>query len=444
MIRDRSSVERSPEHALALDCIQKSIQAAEPETAARSNLAIDGDILSIQGTDYDLAEYSEILVVGGGKAAAGMMRALESLLGDQITNGLILSTSPADMATVQIVEGDHPLPSKRNVAATETLLGLVDAADEETLVVFVLTGGASALLARPAGNLTIAGLQATTERLLEGGAPIGAVNAVRKHLSDIKGGQLARRANPAPVAGLVLSDVVGNNLSTIGSGPTAPDETTFADALAVFDRYDIDPPAAVADHLEEGIEGHREETPFPDDPMFESVENYLVSDNAVALNAAQSAAANAGYETLLLSSRFRGEASEVAKNLVAVGEEIAETGRPIEPPAVVVAGGESTVTVTGDGGASGPNQELVLSGALEIDGPQILAAVDTDGKDGNSDAAGAIADAETVTDDAIARDYLARNDAGSLLAEANATIETGPTGTNVNDVIVLVVRDRDV
>jgi glycerate 2-kinase len=340
---------------------------------------------------------------------------------------------------VQNVVGDHPLPSQRNVDATNSLLEIVDAADEDTLVLFVLTGGASALLASPADNIALDDLQETTERLLEGGVAIEHINAVRKHLSTIKGGQLARQAAPATVAGLLLSDVVGNDLSAIGSGPTVPDETSFTDALAVFDRYDIIPPDAIQSHLEAGVDGQITETPFLGDSVFDTVCNYVIGDNLAAVDAARMVATDAGYETLLLSSRFQGESRKVAKPLVAIGKEIAATGNPIEPPAVILCGGESTVTIANGGGQGGPNQELVLSAALELDGSQVVAAIDTDGEDGSSTFAGAVADATTATDAASARAHLSANDAGTFLADAGMTIETGPTGTNVNDIIVLVV-----
>nr|WP_217629042.1 DUF4147 domain-containing protein [Halopelagius longus] len=440
-MRNRDALASSRDHELALDCIEAAIDAAAPEAAVRSNVGLDGDVLTVRGTDYDLARYDEVLLVGGGKAAGGVARTLESMLGDRLSDGLVVTKQPVEAETVRSAVGDHPLPSERNVAATADLLELVDAADERTLVLSVLTGGASALLTAPAGELAVSDLRETTERLLEGGVPIGEINAVRKHLSTSKGGQLASRASPATVVGLLLSDVVGDDPSVIGSGPTVPDETTFDDALAVFERYDIDPPAAVRGYLASGADGDAAETPFADDPAFDAVENHVVGGNATALDAARSVAADAGYEPLLLSSRLRGEAREAAKTLVAVGEECAATGNPVEPPAVLLGGGECTVSVAGEGGRGGPNQELVLSAALELDEPHVVAAVDTDGEDGSSDVAGAVADDSTATDAEDARAHLAANDAGTYLSDAGATIRTGPTGTNVNDVVVVVVPE---
>ncbi|WP_336338634.1 glycerate kinase type-2 family protein [Haloarcula brevis] len=441
MIRNRAELAADSGHEVALDCIEAAVDAAAPDVATRSAVSRDGQTLTVGESTYDLDEYGDIVVVGGGKAAGGVTRVLESVLGDSLGGGHIVAKQAVDTETVRCTVGDHPLPSDRNVEATVDILDAVDAADADTLVLFVLTGGASALLSAPAGDLTLADLQTTTDRLLDGGVPIGEVNAVRKHLSDLKGGHIARRAAPATVAGLLISDVVGNDLSTIGSGPSVPDETTYADALGVFERYDLSPPPAVRDHLEAGRDGRIPETPFPDDPTFDRVANHLIGDNATALDAAAAVAQEAGYDPLVLTSRLRGEAREVAHPLVAIAEEAAATGTPVEPPAVFLAGGETTVTVTGDGGRGGPNQELVLSGALAHDGDAVIAAVDTDGEDGSSDVAGAIADATDVEDRERAREALLANDAGTYLSEIGATVETGPTGTNVNDVVVLVVPD---
>jgi hydroxypyruvate reductase len=443
MISGTDRLAATPAHRLALDCIEAAIGGAAPATATRAALSLDGDTLRVGGRAYDLSEYGDVLVVGGGKAGEGVTRALESVLGERITGGLVVTKTLADFERVRGVVGTHPLPSAANVEATDEILETVERAGEDTLVLFVLTGGASALLTAPAGDLALEDLRETTERLLEGGVPIDGINAVRKHLSRTKGGRIARAAAPATVVSLLLSDVVGNDRSTIGSGPTVPDGTTYDDALATFERHGIEAPEAVRTHLEAGAAGDIGETPFPDDPAFSGVENVLVGDNRTALDAAAETAEEAGYDPIVLSSRLRGEASEVAKPLVAVAEEAAATGTPVDPPAVVLAGGECTVSVSGDGGEGGPNQELALSAAIEGAGGGVVAAVDTDGEDGSSDAAGAIVDGGTVTDRGRASSFLAANDAGSYLSEVGALIETGPTGTNVNDVAVAVVPEAD-
>lgn len=443
MIANRPELERTAAHRLALNCIESAIDAAAPERATRAAVSVEGTRVTVDGYQCDLADYDDVIVVGGGKAALGVTAVLESVLGDRLTDGCIVTEGSGDLDTVRVAVGDHPVPSERNVAATDELLELLAAADAETLVLAVVTGGASALLAAPAGDLTLPDLRATTDALLASGAPITEVNAVRKHLSATKGGQLARAAAPATVVGLALSDVVGDDLSVVGSGPTVPDDTTYGDALAVLDRYEVTVPEAVRAHLEAGAQGHRSETPTATDPAFDRVRTVCLGTNGTALEGAAETAAEAGYDTLRLTSRLRGEARHVGPVLCSVAESIAADGEPVEPPAVVVAGGETTVTVDGSAGQGGPNQELALAAALDLTGSAVLAAVDTDGEDGSSAAAGALVDAGTISDSARASERLDAHDAGTELAAAGATIRTGPTGTNVNDVVVLVVPADD-
>ncbi|ESP90176.1 glycerate kinase type-2 family protein [Candidatus Halobonum tyrrellensis] len=440
-IADRDRLASTPERALALDCIETAVEAADPETATLAAVDRDGETLTVGDQRYDLTEYDEVLVVGGGKAAAGATRALESVLGDRLSGGVVVTKEPAAVEGVRNAVGDHPLPSARNAEATADLLARLDAAGERTLALFVLTGGASALLTAPAGDVTVDDLRATTRALLDAGAPIGEVNAVRKHLSAVKGGRVAAAAAPATVASLLVSDVVGDDPSTVGSGPTVPDPTTYADALAVLDRRDLRVPDAVRDHLDAGTEGAFPETPAPDDPAFDRASVHFVADNATALDAARGVAEAAGYEPVVLTSRLRGEAREVAKPIVAVAEEVAASGDPVDPPAVLLAGGECTVSVAGEG-TGGPNQEFALSAALELDADATVAAVDTDGEDGSTDAAGGVVDRGTVTDPEAARAALRDSDAGAYLSSVGAAVRTGPTGTNVNDVVVVVVPER--
>ncbi|GGN88353.1 glycerate kinase type-2 family protein [Haloarcula pellucida] len=443
MFDDRSSLSRTPHHAVALDCLEAAIEAAAPDRAAREAVARDGETLRVGDSEYDLTAYREVVVVGGGKASVGVARVITEVLDDRLTGGVVVAEHPDTLDTVSVRVGDHPVPSERTVTATAAVLETVRAADASTLVLFVVTGGASALLTAPAGDLSLADLRATTTGLLESGAPIEAVNAVRKHLSAIKGGQLARLAAPATVVTFALSDVVGNDLSVVGSGPTVPDETTYADTLDVLDRYDVAVPAAVRTHLEAGAAGDVRETPGVGDAAFDRAETHLVGTNSEALESAAAAAADAGYDPLLLTSRLRGPARHVGPTVLSVAEEIAATGNPVSPPAVVVAGGETTVTIDGGGGRGGPNQELALAVALELDGPAVFAAVDTDGEDGSSDAAGAMVDSETVPDGERRRanEALRGHDAGGYLDGVAATLYTGPTGTNVNDVVVVVIPE---
>ena len=443
MIRDRTELAVSEAHDLALSCIESGVEAAHPAAIIESSAEQDDGTLTVNGETYSLEAYSDVIVVGTGNAAGRVASELEPILGTEIDDGVVVTDDPVDVGDVTMVEGKHPVPSERAVEGARLLLERLRNADEETLVLAIMTGGGSALLPAPAGDLNLADLRAVTDALLESGATIHEINAVRKHLSDTKGGKLAAEAAPATVVGVVFSDVVGNNLDVIAGGPLVHDSSTYDDALAVIDRYDLDVPNAVEDHLRRGRSGTVEEMPGPDDPVFARVDVHVLADGMTALEAAAETARSAGYEARILSSRVRGEAREAAKTHVAIAEEVRASGTPVEPPAVLLSGGETTVTLTRDG-TGGPNQEFVLSSAIELEEAAVVAAVDTDGIDGATNAAGAIADADTCsgTIDA-AREALADNDAYPFLADRDTLIRTGVTGTNVNDLRVLVVDARE-
>ena len=443
---DALTTTRARETALA--CLRDAVAAAAPERVVADAVSVEGDTLRVDDHTFDLTDYDEVVVVGGGKAGHGVATALERVLGDRISAGAVVvpdvPDAPGDSDPVRRIErlpGDHPVPSERGVESTRRVIELVREADEWTLVLAVVTGGGSAILPAPVEGVPLEDLRTTTDALLDAGAEIAELNAVRKHLSTLKGGGLAELAAPATVVGLMLSDVVGNDLSVIASGPTAPDETTYDDALAVLDRYGVDAPESVRDHLEAGARGDREETPGPGDAAFDRVTNAVVADGFTALDAARETARDRGYDTCILSSRVRGEAREAATTHVAVAEEALATGNPVSPPAVVLSGGETTVTVRGDG-EGGPNLEFALSAAFSLPEGATLAAVDSDGRDGGTDVAGAVVGARTFAPDerAAARDALNDNDALGALDGRNAVIRTGPTGTNVNDVRVVVVE----
>jgi len=433
---------RGDRHELAVDCIRAGIEAAHPRNVVRRTVGLEGEALVVDGERYDLEPFERVLVVGGGKAAAGVADALEAVLGDRIDAGAIVTYDPNAGDRIDHLPGDHPVPSRQGVESTRQIHDLLADADERTLVLAVVTGGASALLPAPVGSVSLSDLRTTTEALLESGADISELNAVRKHLSTLKGGGLARTAAPATVVSLVLSDVVGNDLGVIASGPVSPDETTFDDALSVLERHGLTVPDSVGERLERGANGEVPETPTSGDPVFDRVTTHVLADGFTALDAAAATARDRGHTACVLSSRIRGEAREAAKSHVAIGEEVVATGNPVAGPAVVLAGGETTVDVRGDG-TGGPNLEFALSAALELTGGSVLASVDTDGKDGGTDVAGALVDAETVEDAGIARDALARNDAATYLKSRDALVRTGPTGTNVNDLRVLVVDGDD-
>ncbi|WP_435064196.1 glycerate kinase type-2 family protein [Halobaculum sp. EA56] len=452
-----------PAVGTALACLRAGVAAALPETVVAEGVALDGDVLRVGDGRYDLREYDEVLVVGGGKATEGVAAALESLLGDRIDAGAVVtpeSTGKTDAdgdgngsggdRRVERIRGGHPVPTAGSVAGGDRVLELAERADGNTLVLAAITGGGSALLSAPADGVDLDDLRTTTDALLEAGADIGEINAVRKHLSRVKGGGLARAAAPARVVGIVLSDVVGDDLGVIASGPTAPDDTTFGDALGVLDRYGLGDavPAAVHDRLEHGASGEVPETPASDADAFARVDNRVLADGLTAVRAAADAATERGYGTLVLSSRLRGEAADCGVTHAAVAEEVVASGHPVEPPAVVLSGGETTVTVAG-AGDGGPNLECALAAAVEFAAPRsplagrecALLAADTDGLDGSTAYAGAVVTPDTVTDAGAARGTLADNDALGFLEGTGALVRTGPTGTNVNDLRVLVVEE---
>lgn len=430
---------RSPAHEVALGCLQAGIEAAHPISVIEDAVTLQGEQLSIMDDVIDLTEFETIQIIGGGKAAATVAVALEGILGELIDGGIVVTDDPKGTVTIEVVQGDHPIPSNRGRNGAKQVLETARAADEKTLLLVTLSGGGSALLPQPADEIAMSDLQAVTEDLLKSGATIDEINAVRKHASAIKGGRLAQAAAPARVSGLVFSDVVGNDPSVIASGPLSPDDTTFERANQVLDQYEITPPQSISSHFDAGIDGTVEETPNHGDPVFDEVSIHILADGLTALKAAAEHAESEDYRSMILSSRIRGEAREAAKTQIAIGEEIQATGNPLQEPAVVVSGGETTVTVTGDG-EGGPNQEFVLAGGMELSEEDIiLAAVDTDGRDGGSNAAGAIVDSDTLTDPDSARAALDQNDAGGYLRNRDALLITGQTGTNVNDLRILVV-----
>ncbi|NGM67966.1 DUF4147 domain-containing protein [Natronolimnobius sp. AArcel1] len=442
----RDAICQSAAHEVALECLLAGIRAAQPSARVAETLSVNDGTLTVETdevSEYDLEAYDDVVVLGGGNAAAQFASALEDELGEWLTGGVVVTDDPAETSIVNVHAGDHPIPSDDGVAGTERVLKAADACGEDDLVLATITGGGSALLAAPAPGLALLDLQAVTNELLACGATIDEINAVRKHCSAIKGGHLARAVAPASLVTLVLSDVVGDNLSVIASGPTVPDDSTYRDALGVLERYDLSVPQAVWDHLEAGANDERPETPTATDPVFDRTHTHVLGNGRTALEAARESALEAGYEPLILASGVRGEAREAALTHVAIAEECRKTGLPVTPPAVLLSGGETTVTLGDDPGAGGPNQEFVLSGALALEDEEIVvSSVDTDGIDGATDVAGAIADGSTIPEQA-GRDALERNDALSVLEEASAVIRTGPSGTNVNDLRAIVVEPSE-
>jgi len=375
------------------------------------------------------------VVVGAGKAAATMARAVEDHWEGPL-EGLVVTRygHRVPTARIEVVEAAHPVPDAGGREAAARILSLAEGLGADDLALCLISGGGSALLTLPAPGIALADKQAMTGALLRSGAAIDEINCVRKHLSAIKGGRLGAACHPARVVSLLISDVAGDDPAVIGSGPTVPDPTTFADALAVLRKYGIEEPAALIRHLE----GGSEETPKQGDPRLAEAETRMVATPAMALTAAAAAAREAGYEPVILGDALEGEARVLAR-------EHARLARNAAPGTVLLSGGEATVTVTG-AGRGGPNAEYALALALALDGaPGIFAtACDTDGIDGTEDNAGALVTPDTLAraldagEDAAAR--LAANDGYGFFARLGDLVMTGPTLTNVNDFRAILVR----
>ncbi len=393
-----------------------------------------------------LDRYRNIYVVGAGKAGASMARGAERVLGRRLAAGLINVKDGyvAKLRRIELTECGHPVPDQRGVRGAERIAAIAGQAGEGDLVICLVSGGASALLPLPAPPVTLDEKQATTKLLLACGADIHEFNAVRKHISRIKGGQLARLAAPARVLSLMLSDVIGDDLDVIGSGPTAPDASTFAGVRAILEKYSIweRVPAGVRERIEAGLRGEVPETPKPGDPIFERTANRVIGSNDLAVRAAARRARELGFRTLVLSTFVEGETREIARMHAAIAKEVAQRGRPLKPPACIITGGETTVTLRGEG-LGGRNQEFVLAAAIDIAGLEdvVVLSGGTDGTDGPTDAAGAIADGHTLARLDSARAYLANNDSYHYFEKLGDLLITGPTNTNVMDVrLVLVGR----
>ena len=432
----------------ALSIFHDGLKAADPVNAVKRHLNLQGDRLEIQEQMYDLSTYEGIYLVGAGKAGAKMARAIEDLLGKRLKAGIVnvkySHSVPLDF--VRVNEAGHPLPDEAGLEGTEQIIQLLLRTHKNDLVLCLISGGGSALMPCPAKGLTLKSKQRVTELLLESGAPIQEVNAVRKHLSQIKGGRLAGLAYPSTLISLVLSDVIGDHLETIASGPTVPDGSTFLDCLHIFENYSLKDkvPSDAMEILEKGIRGEIEETPKTHNRVFRRTQNVIVGNIFLALDAAKKKADELGYYSLIHSGNIEGETRDVARVHAAIAKEILSTGSPVQRPACIISGGETTVTVRGRG-LGGRNQEFALASAIVIDGLETVVVLSggTDGLDGPTDAAGAIADGMTLRR-AIgmgldAQHYLQDNDTYHFFRPLGDLLITGPTYTNVMDLHLLLV-----
>lgn len=432
----------------ALSIIEAGIDAVLPENVIRNTVKVEGDRLSVSGRVYDLSKYKYIYIAGGGKASSAMAEEMEQLLDGRITAGVVIDRHGTKSRTkkIKVLQASHPLPDESSLKSMRAMHDMLAAAGKDDLVIFLISGGGSALMTCPAPGIALEDIIRLTDLLLKSGATIAEINSVRKHTSQTSGGQILRWINGADVLSLIVSDVVGDDPGSIASGPTSPDDTTYADALSILEKYrmaDQAPPRIIA-HIKAGINGHAPETLKPGDPAFDRVTNIVIASNIVALEAAAKKAVSLGYSPIILGSRLKGESREVGLVHAGIASECQASGHPQPVPTAILSGGETTVTVHGNG-KGGRNQEFVLGFLRGIGPGMTVASVDTDGIDGATDACGAIADMTTMQRAmkmglSIDRS-LGSNDSYDFFQKLGDLIFTGPTGTNVSDLRCALVYE---
>ncbi|HTY75025.1 MAG TPA: glycerate kinase [Candidatus Nanoarchaeia archaeon] len=434
--------------SIVLKSLESAVEAADPKKLLHSNLFLDGSLLKTGSCRLDLAKFNHVYVVGGGKAGAAMVQALEESIGEYITSGFVNIPYNTKQRTrvVELNEASHPIPDQAGVKGTRRMLAIAKKAKRNDLIICLISGGGSSLMPLPRKGVSLKDKRAVTEALLRSGAPINEVNVVRKHLSAFKGGLLAKAADPATVLNIVLSDVIGDQLASIASGPTVADPSTFGEAVNILQKYDLwgQVPSCIRKVLSDGVIGLLDETPKPFDPAIKNVCSVVIGNNRTACLAALDSLKSDGLNTFLVKKPMEGEAKIAGEKLAARARRVSLSGKPVCRPAGIVAGGETTVKVFGKG-KGGRNQEIALASAIsmgEIEGC-VVASLSTDGIDGPTDAAGAIVDGSTLRTakqmGLNAEVFLADNDSYSFHERLGNLIKTGATGTNVNDITVIVL-----
>ena len=433
---------------VALDVIEYAMKAVDSYEVAKKLVYIENDRKLIAcNLSYDLSKVGNIYVVGAGKATFPIAQALDEILGDRIKRGAInvKRGEKRMLKHIKVREAGHPIPDEMGLEGAKEIVEIAKEAKEGDLVFACITGGASALMPLPAEGISLEDKKRVTDLLLKCGATIDEINAVRKHISAIKGGRLAMYIHPGEVINLIVIDEVAG----LPWGPTVPDTTTFEDAVRALKKYDLweKVPDSVRKHLERGLTDLNLETPKPRDFEGLKVHDVILANNEVACEAAKKRAEELGFNSVILSTVLEGESGEVGIVLAGIAKEIEERGRPLKPPCVFIVGGETTVTITGQPGEGGPSQELALGFALKIAGSKniVIASIDTDGTDGPTDIAGGIADGYTIErakEKGIdIYESLMRHNSSYVLKELGDAIITGPTGTNVMDLNVIVVLE---
>jgi len=431
----------------------KALSAVDPSKILKERIRIEKDHLAIKmegGSEkvLNLKAFDRIFLTGTGKASNSMARAIEELFGDRVTKGVITTKYGhlLPLKQTQVIEAGHPIPDRSGYEGARKIQRLLKESGPGDLVIFLLSGGGSALLPFPADGIDLKEKQEATQLLLDSGADIKEINTIRKHISRMKGGWVAKWAYPSTMIAFILSDVVGDQLDVIGSGPTVSDPSTFEEALKILEKYDLlnEVAPSIRKYLQSGKEGKVKETPKPGEAAFEKVFNILIGSNILALCEAKREAESLGFNTVILSSSVEGETREASRFHAAVAKEVISSGNPVPRPACILSGGETTVTIKGNG-RGGRNQEFALAGALEISGIEkiVLLSGGTDGTDGPTDASGALADhttvqrAETIGLNPSA--HLENNDAYPFFQKLGDLLITGPTHTNVMDVRILLI-----
>lgn len=434
-----------------LSILLAALEAVDPYQAVQRALRLQGNHLEIADRKLDLADFRGVYLIGGGKAALPMGKAAEEILGTYLSGGILvtktvpgISQSSSGLKKARLLTAAHPVPDEQSVQAAQEIFSLLNCLSGEDLIICLLSGGASALMTSPVNNVSLADLQQLTDQLLRSGATINEINAIRKHLDEIKGGGLVRRANGAAMITLALSDVIGDPLDVIASGPTVPDQSTYQDCLRILEKRHLltEASAVIRMHLEQGAKGDIPETLKPGELDLQKSPTKVIANNQLACRAAQHQARRLGFNPLYFGSFIQGEARFVGQLFAGIARQIQNTNEPAPRPACVIAGGETTVTVRGKG-KGGRNQELALGSVDDLNGLDdiLLISLATDGVDGLTDAAGAIVDGNTrsraLDKGLFPSDYLLDNDSNTFFDTLGDLIYTGPTHTNVNDLIFL-------
>ncbi len=426
-----------------------AVEAVKPSALIPANIRIDNNLLLVKNNRVDLNAYNNVYLTGAGKASTFMAIEMEKILGAKINGGVVITKYDHLIKCdyIQVIEAGHPVTDENSINASELIIEIAKYAGKDDLILFMLSGGASALLEKIPDEISLTDYQKTISLLLKSGADIHEMNVIRKHISLVKGGQLARMIYPAVCVTIIISDVIGDSIETIGSGPTAPDPSTFKDAYDIVAKYQLTEqvPSSVISYLKDGIIGKKKETVKTGDTILNSVKNILIGNNLTALKAAKTAAETLGYNTKIHNHELRGEARVEGSDIAKIIREAANNQYPIKKPACILFGGETTVTVKGKG-KGGRNTELALAALLALknfDGKYLLASFATDGTDGNTNAAGAVIYPDlwdAINSKGLSPEkYLNDNNSYEFFKQADSLIVTGRTETNVMDLIVTLI-----